>query len=249
MIYDLLAPVYDEINKEIDYSAWADFILKIAEKNLGRKPELALDLACGTGSMTLELARRGCDMIGVDYSYEMLSVARERAEFEKLDILWLCQDATEFELYGTVDLVSSTLDSINHITDINDLKKCFSLVHNYLNPDGIFIFDINGKAKFEKVYADNSYVIETDESFCAWQNEYDSQTRLCNFLITLFCENEDGSYERYDEEQTERMYLLSEIKDMLSASGFEILGAFSDFDLNEASDESERIYIAAKCIK
>ena len=249
MIYDLLAPVYDEINKELDYKKWADFIEKTASRELNKKAELVLDLACGTGSMTLELAARGYDMIGVDYSTEMLGVARERAEKLELDVLWLCQDMREFELYGTIDLVISTLDSINHLTSEKDLKKCLKLVHNYLNPDGIFIFDINGKSKFENIYGNQSYVLETEDSFCVWQNDYDGKSKLCDFYITLFSETEDGAYLRYDEEQTEKMYLISDMKKALLSQGFEFIGAYSDFDYTEATDEDERIYIVAKCKK
>ena len=249
MIYDLLAPIYDEINKELDYKKWADFIEKSAIQSLKKRPELVLDLASGTGSMTLELASRGYDMIGVDCSTEMLGIARERAEKMGLDILWLCQDMREFELYGTVDLVISTLDSINHLISDKDLKKCLKLVHNYLNPDGIFIFDINGKAKFENVYGQETYVFETEDCFCTWQNDYDPQSRLCDFYITLFKENGDGTYERYDEEQSEKMYKISDLKKALLKEGFEFIGAYSDFDFTEAKDSDERIYIVAKCRK
>ena len=151
MIYDLIAPIYDEINKEIDYSAWADFIESAVKANSDTRPELVLDLGCGTGSMTLELAKRGYDMTGVDLSVEMLDIARERAYDSDLadKMLWLCQDMTGFELYGTVDLAVSCLDCLNHLTKPGELDKCLSLVHNYLIPDGLFIFDVNGKAKFE----------------------------------------------------------------------------------------------------
>ncbi len=249
MIYDLLAPVYDEINKELDYKSWADFIEKTANEKLGRRPELVLDLACGTGSMTIELASRGYDMIGVDYSTEMLGVAMERAQNAVLNILWLCQDMREFELYGTVDLAVSTLDSINHLTNEKDLKKCFALVHNYLNPDGIFIFDINGRFKFENIYGNQSYVLETEDSFCVWQNDYNEKSKLCKFYITLFKELPSGAYERYDEEQVEKSYRLSDVKRALISQGFEFVGAYSDFNCSEASDSDERIYIVARCKK
>ncbi len=250
MIYDLLAPIYDEINSEIDYKSWADFIDKTAIRELGRAPELTLDLGAGTGRMTIELASRGYDMIALDYSAEMLNIAQERAE--KLgfcDILWLMQDMREFELYGTVELVISCLDSINHLTSVKDLKKCLSLVHNYLSPDGIFIFDINGKEKFEKSYGKENYVMETENSFCVWQNWYDEKRKLCDFYITLFAENPDGSYQRYDEEQRERMYKIREIERYLVGAGFEFIGAYSDFEYKEASDKDERIYIVARCKK
>ena len=250
MIYDLLAPIYDEINKDVDYSAWADFIEKIIACG-GEFPEknLILDLGCGTGKMTLELARRGYDMTGVDNSSEMPDVAREAAEGEALDILWLNQDMREFELYGTVGVTVSCLDCMNHLTTAADFKRCLSLVHNYLVPEGLFIFDINGRRKFRTVYADNSYVMENDTSMCIWQNYYNEKSGICNFYITLFSENEDGSYDRYDEEQKEKMYTLRSVKNMLSETGFEFIGAYSDFDFSEATDENDRIYIVAKCVK
>ncbi len=248
MIYDLVAPIYDHVNKEIDYSKWADFI----ENAVGRygipQTELVLDLACGTGSMTLELAKRGYDMIGVDLSVEMLNVARNRAYDDEVNskVLWLCQDMTEFELYGTVDLVVSCLDSINHLTNVKDLKKCFSLVNNYLNPNGIFVFDINGRGKFERVYADKTYVVEDSESFCVWQNFYNPKSKTCDFCITMFEEGDDGSYTRYDEHQRERVYSINNIKKTLKETGLSFVGAYSNYEFDNASDDDERIYIIAK---
>ena len=249
MIYDLLAPFYDAINSEVDYKSWADFIEKIFKKEMSAKPELVLDLGCGTGRMTLELASRGYDMTGVDLSPEMLDIARTLAEEDGHDILWLCQDMREFELYGTVDAAVSCLDSINHVTEYSDLVKCFSLVHNYLIPDGVFVFDVNGKYKFENIYADRTYTMEEDGALCIWENDYDAESRLCDFYITLFKEDKQGKYDRYDEVETERMYTLSEIKSALKEAKMEFVGAYSDFDFCRGSDESERIYIVAKCRK
>ena len=252
MIYDLLAPIYDAVNGDVDYSAWADFIENIVNKDGGDlRPELVLDLGCGTGSMTLELARRGYDMTGIDYSVEMLDIARARAEDEGLSdkMLWLCQDMREFELYGTVDLAVSCLDTVNHLTSVQDLSKFLALVHNYLVPNGLFIFDVNGKYKFENIYGNQSYVMECDDSFCVWQNFYNCKNHLCDFYITLFSQNPDGSYERYDEEQRERMYTVRSLKKQLLGNGFEFLGAYSDFEFSEGNDDSERIYVVARCIK
>lgn len=248
MIYDLVAPIYDHVNKEINYGEWADFIEKASKRFAEAEPELVLDLACGTGSMTIELARRGYDMIGVDISVEMLNVAKERAADAGVidNILWLCQDMANFELYGTVDLVVSCLDSINHLTSCSDLRSCFSLVRNYLNPNGVFVFDINGRGKFERVYADKSYVVEDGEAFCIWQNYYNPKNKMCDFYITMFEENSDGSYSRYDEHQRERMYTLKTIKKTLCECGMTFVGAYSDYDFSEAEDDNDRIYIVAK---
>ena len=251
MIYDLIAPIYDEINAELDYSAWADFVEKLFDKFLPKRPELVLDLCCGSGRMTVELAKRGYDMTGVDYSEEMLGIARETAEREGVaeKNLWLLQDMRAFELYGTVGACLCCLDSINHLTSPKDLDACLSLVHNYLDPDGLFIFDVNGREKFETVYGQTTYSMDLGDRFCVWQNDYDSKKKICDFYITLFSEDESGKYERYDEVQSERMYTLRSLKKHLEGAGFELLGAYSDFDFTEGSDASERIYIAAKCIK
>lgn len=253
MIYDLLAPIYDEVNVDFDYEKWADFFECAVEKYYlsGKKPEFVLDLGCGTGKMSLILAKRGYDMTGVDVSPEMLDIAREsaaKAGYGK-EILWLMQDMREFELYGTVDAVVSCLDCINHLTSKSDLEKTFSLVHNYLIPDGLFIFDINGKSKFENVYARNSYVTETDSSVCIWQNYYNEKSKICDFYITVFNENKDGDYTRFDGVQREKMYTVRAIKSALQKCGFEFLGAFGGFDFVCASDNDERIYIVAKSIK
>lgn len=252
MIYELLAPFYDKVNGDIDYKSWADFIDKIIERhyNLG-KPELILDLGSGTGRMTLELASRGYDMTGVDYSPEMLNVARESEEKLALPnpVLWLCQDIREFELYGTVDVAVSCLDTINHLTDRGDVETCFSLVHNYLIPDGLFIFDLNSKYKFENVYSDNSYVMEEDGKVCIWQNYYNRKNGICDFYITLFEEGNDGKYTRYDDVQREKMYGLKSVKNMLGKTGFEFLGAYTDFDFGENFETNDRTYIVARCKK
>ncbi len=252
MIYDLLAPIYDKVNDDISYPRWADFIEEIISRHYTEgAPSLILDLGSGTGKMTVELARRGYDMTGVDISVEMLDIARNTAD--KLGfgdkILWLCQDMREFELYGTVDVTVSCLDCINHLTDTKSLTKCFDLVHNYLIPDGLFIFDINGKHKFESIYADNSYVIEDGTSFCVWQNYYNKRSGICDFYITVFDEGEDSRYERYDDVQREKMYTLKAIKKALADCKFEFVGAYSDYNFTPASDSDDRIYIVARCKK
>ena len=252
MIYDLLAPFYDQVNRDIDYSSWADFIEEIIHREYrSGKPELVLDLGSGTGKMTLELARRGYDMTGVDCSPEMLDVARGAAEDAGFGdkILWLCQDMREFELYGTVDVTVSCLDCINHLTDAKSLDKCFDLVHNYLIPNGLFIFYINGKHKFETVYSDNNYVMEESGNLCIWQNYYNQKSKLCDFYITLFEEDTDGKYIRYDDVQRERMYTLKTIGKHLKDNGFEFIGAYRNFEFEDATDEDDRIYVVARCIK
>lgn len=254
--YGAISTIYDKINSNIDYGAWADFFEACFDKHLPCRPELVLDLACGTGSMTFELAKRGYDMIGVDGSSDMLNVAYERKFDLELprDVLFLLQDMREFELYGTVGAVTCCLDSLNYLTGDGELEKCLSLVHNYLDPDGLFFFDVNTPHKFGNVYGKNVYVYEEDDcgegSFCIWQNYYDEQSRLCDFSLTVFEKNEDDeNYSRRDEMQTERCYSKEEIEKALRDTGFEIIGFYSDFDFTLANETDERWYVVARAKK
>lgn len=253
--YDSIASIYDNINFEINYSKWADFIEAAFSKYLNKKPEIVLDLACGTGSMTFELHSRGYDMIGADASEDMLSEAYEKAiQKEISNILFLLQDMRNFELYGTVGAVCCCLDSINYLTNDGDIEKCFACVHNYLDPDGLFIFDVNTPYKFENIYGNNQYIFEDENSsgqntYCGWQNEYDRDSKLCNFYLSVFTEESDGSYSRCDEIQTERCYDMNELTEQLEKCNFEVLGFYGGYDFSLPTDKCERWYIIAQAKK
>ncbi len=259
--YHAVARVYDRLNAEIDYRAWGDFVERCFDRYLPARPTLVLDLACGTGSMTLELARRGYDMIGVDGSEDMLAAAFARAEGDPR-ILWLCQDMRAFELYGTVGAVTCCLDSLNYLLDPKELAKTLSLVHNYLDPDGLFLFDINTPYRFQAVYGDNAYVLEDelvwDEGtleeeraavYCGWQNEFHSESGICDFELSIFEELPDGTYRRSDEHQQERCYSMQEIEAALSGAGLELLGVWSDWSFSKPDSSTERWYFAARAKK
>ncbi len=250
-IYRILAPYYDEWNSEIDYDAWAGDIVRFLDTHFRGCVESVLDLGCGTGSMALALAARGYDMIGVDRSAEMLSIARQRAEEAGLSerILLLAQDITAFELYGTVEGVVSSLDTLNHLPDQRALLQCFHLVHNYLVPNGIFLFDLNSRMKFEEIYGDECYVFEAPGVYCTWQNCYHPSSGRCTFDITLFAEEEDGFYRRYDDRQVERMYSIRTVKRLLSEAGFDLIGVYGSSDGAPLSGDEERWYFAARAIK
>ncbi|MBE6546613.1 MAG: class I SAM-dependent methyltransferase [Ruminococcaceae bacterium] len=253
--YEAIASVYDRLNREIDYEAWADFFEECFTEHLAEKPKLILDLACGTGRMTRTLADRGYDMIGVDGSEEMLSEAAS-AEWEREDpretpILYLCQDMRSFELYGTVGAAVCCLDSLNYLPAEADLEKTFRLLHNYLDPHGLFLFDVNTPYKFETVYGDNAYILEDEDGdgrsiFCGWQNAYDPANGVCDFYLTLFREEDDGSYIRTEEHQREYCYSKGTLFRLLIDCGFEVVGCYGGYDRAEPAKTAERWYIAAK---
>ena len=156
---------------------------------------------------------------------------------------------TELELYGTVDACVCSLDSINYLTKISDVKKCFQLVHNYLIPDGVFVFDVNTPYRFSRVYGNNDYVLENEGYLCAWQNEYNESSKICRFYLSIFTENEDGTYTRSDEVQREKCYSMRQIKNALSESGFEIINVYGDLDKSAPQENSEKWYFTVRCKK
>lgn len=245
--YGAIAGVYDKLNADIDYSSWADGVEKAFEIYLNKKPEIVLDLACGTGRMTYELSHKGYDMIGVDISADMLMHARDLQNGES--ILWLMQDMRSFELYGTVGATVCCLDAVNCMMNAKDLERCFATVHNYLDPDGLFLFDINSPYKFERIFSDNAYILEDNGVYCGWQNEYDNERKTCSFYLTVFEEREDGSYARYDETQREKCYSEKQIRTVLEKCRFEVLGVFGGYDMTPISENTERYYFAARAKK
>lgn len=241
-MYGDFAGLYEKL-QDIDYEAFADYIEEIFKRS-GIAPSLVLDLACGTGTLTNILSRRGYDMIGVDVSCEMLDIAREKSQSEGLDVLYLNQDMTDFELYGTVDAIVCSLDGVNYLTEEGELPKMLSLVRNYLNPGGIMIFDINTEYKLSRVLGNNTFVAEEKGVFYVWQNEYDEKERICYFNLDLF-EKCGENYKRYTEEQAERAYSIEEIR---SLSEREKLSAefYDAFSFESPNEKSERCFVVLK---
>ncbi|MBO5020864.1 MAG: class I SAM-dependent methyltransferase [Clostridia bacterium] len=244
--YSDFAYVYDRLMCDVDYEARTEYILKLFNK-YGKKPSLLLDLACGTGGFSVQMAKHGIEVIGVDMSEEMLGMARENAIDSGSDVLFLCQRAEELDLYGTVDGAICCMDSLNHITDIKDLEKAVSKVSLFLEEDCLFIFDVNTVYKHEKVLGDNTFVIDEDGVYCVWQNEYDPTTKITNIMLDFFVETEDGAYERFGEDFCERAYTREELKCILEQSGLTLLAVLGDMTECEPESCCEReIYIAKK---
>lgn len=247
-IYRDLAPFYDALNAEIDYEAWADDTDARIRSELGRPAACILDLGCGTGSMSIPLAARGWDVIGLDLSEEMLSVAYGRAVAAGVQdkIQWTQQDMTDFSLYGEVDAVVSTLDALNHLSSPARLTSCFRGVRSVMAADGVFLFDMHTKRQFEETYAQEVYTMETEGAFCVWENDYNPSTRLCDFRITLFCRGADGRYTRRDSRETERYFPLTTVRRCLDAAGMTLVGVAGDHDGRSLQDDDLRLYCMAK---
>lgn len=244
VIYSNFAYYYDRLMKDVDYGKWADYVEKIFTLHMV-DPSLILDLGCGTGSFCTEMAGRGYEMIGIDLSSDMLSCAKSKSLSQGVDILYLNQDMTGFELYGTVDVVVCLMDSINYITYKNDVKRVFKLVNNYLNPGGLFIFDINSMYKLENVLGNNIFYNIEDDITYIWQNSYDKTKMTCRFDLTFFVKLGD-TYKRFDEVHYERAYMLDEIEEIVNKAGLELIAVYGEFSFKFPGKSCERIFFVCR---
>ena len=243
-MYHILSRFYDRL-QDVDYEAFIDYYEEIF-KRFGLTPELILDLGCGTGNITIPMASRGYDMIGLDCSADMLDIAAEKAKNQNYDILFLDQDMTEFELYGTVDAMICALDGVNYLTEDGQFSKMLRLLHYYLNPGGILIFDINTVYKFRHILDGQVFVYDEDDVYCVWNNDFDEKEKLCYFDLNFFLKNSDGSYARYDEYQEERAYTIEELRKYITDCGLKCLGVFDSLSFDAPTESSERLFFVAQ---
>ena len=241
-MYTNFALGYHNIMKDTTQNDFFKYYKKIFEK-FNISPSLILDLGCGTGDITYLFAKDGYDMIGIDISFDMLNIAKEKNNHEK--ILYLNQDMREFELFGTVDVIYSALDCVNYITDKRDLKKVFKLCKNYLNPNGIFIFDINTGYKYKNILDKNTFIYDTDNTYLVWQSEYLKKEKICTFFLDMFYKYDD-TYKRFYEEQEQREYSVEELIKIAKDSGFEILGIYDNLSFKKYNEKSEKIFFVLK---
>ena len=242
--YGSFAEYYDSLTSNVDYRKTAEYVSDILNENRINKGIL-LDLACGTGTMSLILAQKGYDVIGVDNSPEMLGEAREKALEAGEDILFLCQDMCSIDLYGTVDCTVCLLDSLNHLESKEELLEAFKRVSLFTVPGGLFVFDVNTEYKHKYVLGDNTFVYDNDDVYCVWQNEYDDESKTVEIFLDFFQE-ENGLYRRSSEYFAERAFSDSDIQNLLSEAGFTDIKAYGELRKTAPSDTEERVFYVAR---
>lgn len=244
--YTSFASVYDIFMDNIPYEEWAEYLVDLL-KEYGIDDGLVLDLGCGTGNMTELLASNGYDMIGIDNAEEMLEIAMEKRAQSGHDILYLLQDMREFELYGTVKAIVSICDSINYITEEEDLIEVFRLANNYLDPKGIFIFDFNTVYKYSEVLGNQTIAEERDDCSFIWDNYYYEDEQINEYELSLFIKEQDsGLYRKFKEMHYQKAYDLRTIQRLIEKSGLEFVVAYDAFSKEAPTAQSERIYVIAR---
>lgn len=256
--YTDFAEVYDTFMDETPYEEWCDLLLKllhryeikedITDEKLRQEKNSILDLGCGTGTLTELLAAYGYDMIGIDNSPEMLRIALEKKERSGSDILYLCQDMREFELYGTVGAVISVCDSLNYLLEEDELLTVFKLVRNYLYPGGVFIFDFNTVYKYEAVIGDATIAENREDCSFIWENYYHPETEINEYDLTFFVktDKERESFRRFQETHYQRGYRIGQMKTLLERAGLVVLTQMDADTHKEVTEHSERVYVVAR---
>lgn len=244
--YGDFASVYDKLmHVDINYERLADTIENILDE-YGAEANLVCDLACGTGNVTLSLARRGYDMIGVDLSESMLTAARDKAYDEDIDVLFLRQNIAELDLYGTVDAFLCMIDGFNYILSPHVLLDALKRIRTcFLNPDGVLIFDVSTYKKLSQTIGSNTFVHSGDEVFYTWQNRYIPSKRLCDMYLNFFVKT-GGAYRRFEERHLQRAYTEKELRAILTRAGFSDIRAYSASSFDKAEADGQRLLLAAR---
>lgn len=224
-----------------------DVIKEQEKQNLRQERNTILDLGCGTGTLTELLARKGYDMIGVDNAQEMLQIAMDKRERSGLDILYLLQDMREFELYGAVGAVISVCDSINYLLEEEEILQTFRLVHNYLYPGGVFIFDFNTVYKYASVIGDATIAENRENCSFIWENYYHEEEEINEYDLTIFARNsKEERFLRFQETHYQRGYRLEQMCSLVKEAGLSVMETLDADTHDMVTPESERIYVVAK---
>lgn len=245
--YHALSAFYDRwMTGDVDSVARADYLLKLFEVHGGKRPDTMLDLACGTGTLCVEFCRRGIDMVGVDRSEDMLSIASVKVKNCTPPVLLLCQDMRTLDLRDTVDGAICTQDGMSHLLKTADIKAVFDRLRLFIAPGGLFIFDVNTPYKHREILGDRDFVLEQDGVVCTWQNLYSPKTGIVDMRLDFFEPREDGGYLRTTDEVRERAYSLPTWRRLLTESGFSLEAVYADGTTDPPAETCERWVLVAK---
>ena len=238
--YDALALYYDTMQSDMDAAVWSDFISKLIKRHSVSEVQSITDLGCGTGSVTIGLAKKGYDMTGIDSAEEMLAQASAKEGAE--DVFWSVQDITDFDIGGKTDCFISTLDTVDHITDSEALERLFASVGDNLEDGGLFIFDAITEHHLSKTLADNIFYEDYEDFTLLWVNDFDPETKINTAGLTLFALTEEGLYERFDGELIEKYYPAEFFIAAGEKAGLTLLAVYGELKDNDPSEDEERIF-------
>ena len=241
--YNALAASYDRLTEDVDYTAVLAFYRTLLSRE-GLRPRAAVDLACGTGSVSVLLAEMGLQVTGVDMSPEMLCMAEQKAQGLANRPVFVCQKLQKLHLPRGVDLAVCALDSLDYITDPADCQEAIKRVYKALNPGGCFIFDVNTPEKLRAMDG-QIFLDEDDDVYCVWRGEFDEQTNICTYGMDLF-QRSGNIWHRSWEEHREYAYSRQQLTEYLKQAGFTNIEVFADWQLCQPQPGEQRIYFKAR---
>lgn len=245
--YTTLASCYDVLNDGAEYNSYIKFICHMFREEFGDIPGCGLlDLACGTGEMTLRLRSEGFSVLGIDISEDMLAVASAKTEDE--GIFFTKQDMRSFCTSRRYEAAVCCYDSLNYLTSYKELRSAFQCVNSALCPGGIFIFDINTLYRYESIYGNNVFALDYGDVYCVWENNFRPKRRTCTFDLTIFAKCGDGIYKKMTESHRQKYHSPKTVEKLLSETGFEITHIKSDADIFplRGEEKPERLIFVAK---
>ncbi len=238
--YGCLADIYDFVMRHVDYRGWADYVERIFERH-GLNPVRVLDLACGTGTMALELSRRGYDMTGADGAEAMLAAARRKARAEKRPIPFHAADLRRIEGLSGFDAALCLYDSMNYMMSLEEMGQALRQVHALLRPGGAFVFDVCTEANSLRYFRDMTER-EAGDGFASVRRSFYREGVQTNDFTIRF----QASGESVREVHRQRIYPLRSVLDLIAASEFQMAGAYDGFTFITASEESDRVHFVLK---
>lgn len=240
--YTGFAYVYDEFMDNIPYEEWGEYMMTLLKENGVSDGMSVLELGCGTGTVTRMLSKSGYDCVGLDMSEDMLSIASDKTFEEDLHIIYTCQDMRDFEVPYSMDSMISIGDSMNYITCVDDLENVFSCVRENLKENGVFIFDLKTIHFFRDILADNTYAQNRDDSAFIWDNYYDEEERNNEYELAVFVKNEDGTFDRFEEQHYQHGFTIEEVTGAARKAGLNVKSIYNAFTKDAPDDSSERLY-------
>ena len=243
--YGGFAQVYDMFMDNVDYHQWCSYAITLLHQ-YGMQDGTLVEIGCGTGTGTMLFTKAGYDMIGIDISQEMLEIAESKKETE--DIVYVLQDATELELPFPVPAMVSIGDSMNYITDYGDFMQVLKKVRQFLEPGGIFVFDLKTKKYFSDI-GETTIAEDREECSFIWENYFDEETNINEYYLSVFVRGEDGRYDKYEEEHFQRGYTLAEVKKAVETAGLKMERIYEAFSEREGSEENDRVYVVVRNVQ
>jgi SAM-dependent methyltransferase len=243
--YSRMAAVYDRLMEHIDFPGITGFYLETA-RSFNWDGRCVLDLACGTGNMTLELLKQGYNVCGLDWSQEMLAAADQKIFKAGFSPNLVCQDMRKIKMSRQFDLVLCAFDSLNYLLNEDDLERTLAGVCSLMHESSLFLFDVHTEYKFKEILGKNTFTHQSDDICYIWQNLFNARKNTCSMKLDIFVATGKDAYQRIEEYHEERYYSPELLTDCLIRQGLEVLAIYGDWKHQKPRSKTERLIFVTR---